>query len=108
MIKAFAKLSALLLAILVIGSLAMPHICFASHNDQNGPSIEQQHKHDNKSAKAVDCCVAHHCCAGKILNTQSYTSATIADVANLVFSIQDQPIASLMLDGFDRPPKSIA
>ena len=112
MLSLWKKISPLLIAMFIISSLAIPHICADNHIDQNislSDTISSGHAHSDKTTKADNnCCVAHHCCAGKIMNTVDNVSSVITSTTLVSFTSPDQVISGLKEEGLERPPKSIA
>lgn len=112
MFSLWKKISPLLIAMFIIGSLAIPHICTDNHTEQKisiSDNASVNHSHSEKTAKADNsCCVAHHCCAGKIMNTVDHVSSVIITTTLVSFTSPDQVISGLKEEGLERPPKSIA
>lgn len=102
----------ILIAVVLTGSLAIPHICL----DDEGAAVkvEQQFKTssadhpDNSKAGGDNCCVAHHCCFAKLIApAQPVWKAAFVSKADLPMMDQSRP-ASLDPKGLDRPPKFFA
>ncbi len=102
----------MLIAVFLSGSLAVPHVCF---DDDSAVKVEHQVKiektasHDHSSKNGTDnCCVAHHCCFAKVITpAQSFLKIGFATKTDLTMP-DPHRLVSIVVQGFDRPPKSFA
>lgn len=106
------NLTMILFAVLLTGSLAIPHSCLDADNAR--VKIEQQVKvektamPDHQENSKDDCCVSHHCCIAKLINpAQPIWKAAFASKVGLSITDQ-QSLASFDPKGLDRPPKFFA
>lgn len=105
----------IVLAVLLTGSLATPHICLDSGTG-SAQQIEKQiklskiadHSHSKETKSKDHCCIAHHCCSVKLLaSAHVITTAVFFDTVDLV-AVNTGHFSSYDPKGLDRPPKFFA
>lgn len=109
--KLVQNLLMMLIAVILTGGLAVPHICM---DDENASiTVEQQLQtssadHQDNKASGNNCCVAHHCCTAKLISpAPDVWKTSFAFKADLPVMDESRP-ASLGPTSLDRPPKSFA
>jgi len=114
MFQAFKNPLMLLFAMLIMVSMSVPHLCLDEHiTSKTTISAELNHAksssdHGKSSKTADNCCVAHHCCVGKVLNSANIAAVFVANVTAMTFPPLDQVYSSVNTAGLERPPKSLA
>ena len=102
----------ILIAVVLTGSLATPHICL---DDEALAKVEHQVKvaktadsHQNTSKAGDHCCVADHCCFAQLINSAQAISTITFSTKVSLSGATIVHFSSFDPKGLDRPPKFFA
>lgn len=122
MSRKFKNRANLIITVLTLFVFVLPMFCSVAHAENSGTIYSAQvdynkathlkaetDKHENKSEKAnCDCCVAHHCCAAKLVMSKGMTVVMLQSTSAIMIAQRDHIVLGFSPASLDRPPKNFA